>query len=677
MNRQLGHDEPIKDSDQDLFNFTKYAKALSTYIRNCVKPTTISIQGPWGSGKTSLMNLIDADLCDGTTYQGVYINAWQYFVTDSKGSSGVDRLCVEVINQLVALMNQSAQNKVKADKLVSGLTSFLSKAATVAATLVGLNSEGVDEKLEEILHVNRSGLAEIQAALSELLQQNTDLNFVFFIDDLDRVDPLSAIQILEVFKNMFQLPRCVFIMAIDHRIVESGLRRKLKAYSFDENPEVIQDYFDKLFQLSFTIPLSTGTSDRLITELLGSIGYVTDSTSSRTVRYMHRAIHDSIGTNPRKIKKLVNAVNLSHLCDTTHILSSEEARVLNLVVICLQQEFGPIYEMLLTSPDYRAWKGPRTGEDQTSYQSVLISACENNRYLARRTSDVLDLFLIMESIQAGTRIPLTSILELSSFIATSSVASFYDATQYTQNSTSQFTRGNKLVARSHAAPGSRVLDIGCGDGRVTLQLFHANPGITIDAFDFSQSQINAALDLREANGLTEQDIRFFVCAGLEFRADSLYDLVFSSSAIHWIGPQMYDIAYAALKPNGSLLVHQGGRGTYQEMHACARQAIKNLGLEDYYRDWTVPLYYPTREAMVRHLTQIGFTDVSVELIENDGSDAPNLYKEFAVASLVAYYDRIPDEYHSVLEQEYLRLCAETQPSKTAYGLWIEAVKPAL
>jgi hypothetical protein len=70
-------DRPLERGDRDALDFTPLAKSLSAFVRNAATkpPLTISIDGPWGSGKSSLMNLMCSDLRE-FGFRAVWFNAW-------------------------------------------------------------------------------------------------------------------------------------------------------------------------------------------------------------------------------------------------------------------------------------------------------------------------------------------------------------------------------------------------------------------------------------------------------------------------------------------------------------------------------------------------------------------------------------------------------------------------
>ena len=56
------------------------------------------------------------------------------------------------------------------------------------------------------------------------------------------------------------------------------------------------------------------------------------------------------------------------------------------------------------------------------------------------------------------------------------------------------------------------------------------------------------------------------------------------------------------------------------------------------------------------LTRIGFCDITIESVESNGTELSTLAEDFAKASLIYYYERIPEDYQKKLEKEFLKQC---------------------
>ena len=70
------NDSSVERLDGDLFEISQYVAGLTKFVRSCVTPMTISIQGDWGSGKTSMMSMVKEQLGDSVI--PVWFNTWQY-----------------------------------------------------------------------------------------------------------------------------------------------------------------------------------------------------------------------------------------------------------------------------------------------------------------------------------------------------------------------------------------------------------------------------------------------------------------------------------------------------------------------------------------------------------------------------------------------------------------------
>jgi len=256
MNRNYAsiNDQPIDGASRDLLKNERYATGLYDFIRRADTPLTIGIQGGWGSGKTSLINLLRSKLgSNPAPMQAVedgsiclVINAWEHslFQEDNRAAvafallDGIVRSMMRAIRES-ELFDTATKDRIldtripetlrKVGKLVTGLAVFGTNMVTnglvkeVAEATVGSSSAPQNESIaEQVRELRQNVNCLVAKATRDGLAAR---RFVIFVDDLDRVHPETAVEILDVLKNILDIPRCVFVLAIDYDVVTKGLNR--------------------------------------------------------------------------------------------------------------------------------------------------------------------------------------------------------------------------------------------------------------------------------------------------------------------------------------------------------------------------------------------------------------------------------------------------------------------
>ena len=85
------------------------------------------------------------------------------------------------------------------------------------------------EVTEELLKTQENSIKALRTQLTHLVtdlktrQTNRYENIIIYVDDLDRIEPKNAVAILELLKNIFSVPNCIFVLAIDYQVVVKGL----------------------------------------------------------------------------------------------------------------------------------------------------------------------------------------------------------------------------------------------------------------------------------------------------------------------------------------------------------------------------------------------------------------------------------------------------------------------
>ena len=187
-------DVPIVSGENNKFKTKNYVIALSEFILECSTPMTIAIQGDWGTGKTSMMNMIEEKIKKVEGIECVDFNTWQY----SQFNLG-DQLPVLLLNKLVNALAKEDQNKAKIKGVMTKLVKLASKVAIgyISQGTVNPDENQIVEELDSVEElVNLRGI--FQALVKEKAGENGRV--VIFVDDLDRLQPEKAVEVLEVMK---------------------------------------------------------------------------------------------------------------------------------------------------------------------------------------------------------------------------------------------------------------------------------------------------------------------------------------------------------------------------------------------------------------------------------------------------------------------------------------------
>ena len=414
-------DVPRKHTQEDLFGIKVYQDALIKYIKLTDTPITIALQGEWGSGKTSLMNLLRYHLCDidNAPYFPIWINTWQYSLMKTPSQSIISIL-EGIINQIGAL-NPNEQKWAESKRKIGGLFKKMAVAGTKAAVgAIGIDAGLVDEVLDEdsqtssdIMILKEEIAKLIDGALSKDVSKS---GFTFYIDDLDRIDPPMAVEILELLKNIFDLEKCVFILAIDYDVVIKGLKPKFGELT-EANEREFRSFFDKIIQLPFSMPVASYNVDTFLVDALGKIEFFTvdELADSSLAEKLSEITRLSVGTNPRSLKRLTNTLALISIIyeeqkEDGATQKSLLDKLVNYALVCMQIAYPYVYNQLTEEPDFKNWNDkiasklklrPLTEEEverlnvteefDEEWEKVVFRMCQKETYLSNRVFSVSSL----------------------------------------------------------------------------------------------------------------------------------------------------------------------------------------------------------------------------------------------------------------------------------------------
>ncbi len=178
-------------------------------------------------------------------------------------------------------------------------------------------------------------------------------------------------------------------------------------------------------------------------------------------------------------------------------------------------------------------------------------------------------------------------------------APHWNPEQYAENARFVSDLGMPVVALLSPQPGERILDLGCGDGALTIKLLSF--GCEVVGVDSSPEMITAAKSL----GLNVQ-----VMDGHTLQFNNEFDAVFSNAALHWMKQPEKVIAgvWQALKPGGRFVGEFGGDGNVSAIVLAIETALSARGVA-VARPW----FFPRPEEYQRLLEFGGFTVENIAL----------------------------------------------------------------
>ncbi len=414
-------DIPFKECVND-FGTERYVNGLIKFIENSSAPITIALQGEWGSGKTSMMTRLERALCskEDSQFIGVNINTWEYSMMSSPEMT-VYKILAKLVRELTG---ENSDSKKKVSKILRGLYRGGREAlkmipgVNVAVEMAKIPTDiSVDEK------DNDASLSELREELQQVINSRIadtgQRGVIVFVDDLDRLNPPVAVEILELLKNVFTLDNCIFVLAIDYDVVVKGLEPKFGKLT-DKNEREFRSFFDKIIQVPFSLPVSSYRPMDFVLNALVGIGYLKDiDTSDPNVRARFSSVvESSVGKNPRSIKRLINTLSLldciAQCGSEKDEVATMDEKLLNFIIVAIQICYPQIYRLLVHKPGFTSWDAvfahkegvalSTDGQEAQEWGDILEAACSIDKYLTQHISDIINLFSMIIEILGRSNI---------------------------------------------------------------------------------------------------------------------------------------------------------------------------------------------------------------------------------------------------------------------------------
>lgn len=354
-------DENDAARNDDTLNLIPYAEALRDFIHDCETPLTIGIQGDWGIGRTSLMNMLRGNehggqfgLLDASLGLAISFDSWPYAQFEHDGN-----LAIACLFALTNKLGKALQHMPELDQ--AAIQTSLSAAnhrltiATHQFRNLSHDREIDAQEGDSFIDISSQMLLfkdEFEKLVLLWSQSMDDRRVVIFVDDLDRIRPGKALELLEAIKNFIDVPGCVFVMTLDYDLVQRGMAEKLGR---DVQQSSGKAFYDKLVQLPFVVPTTSYKLEDYIVNLLiksrmPCINEMVNNESSQA--FFLEITRCTVGRNPRSIKRVINYTKLLeriHCHNAGRPTDDQEFKIL-FALVSMQVAWPELFQHLIRDP---------------------------------------------------------------------------------------------------------------------------------------------------------------------------------------------------------------------------------------------------------------------------------------------------------------------------------------
>lgn len=229
----------------------------------------------------------------------------------------------------------------------------------------------------------------------------------------------------------------------------------------------------------------------------------------------------------------------------------------------------------------------------------------------------------------------------------------WDAEKYARSSSLQEAMANLVLAKLQLHGTERVLDIGCGDGKITAQIAKRLPVGSVLGVDPSKAMIEYASQYFCPD---HANLSFAVADARQLKFNAEFDQILSFNALHWIPDQDRALRsiYAALKPEGHAWLRMVTAGERKSLEDVLDETRLSPRWQRYFQDFQHP-YLRLTVQQYRDLAQASGFRVLDQTSEDHTWDfkTREAFVAFATATFVVWTRQLPESEHPAFIKDVL------------------------
>lgn len=249
-----------RETTDDCLGFSSYVESLADVcLEPEIAPLTVGVFGSWGSGKTSLMQMLREHIGARAAKEAgdgkpkvvtLWFNAWRY-----EGKEEIQSALIHaILRELTKERTLVGDVKATLDRLKKG-ASVLKLAKTIAKSAITLTPDfaGLLDSFKDESEQVAETMEQFEQDFESLLRSVDVARIIVFIDDLDRCSSEKIVEAFETIKLFLNTPETTFVIGADAPKIEQAIGT---IYQVAERTRstFARDYLEKIVQLPFSIP---------------------------------------------------------------------------------------------------------------------------------------------------------------------------------------------------------------------------------------------------------------------------------------------------------------------------------------------------------------------------------------------------------------------------------------